>query len=337
MVAVYAFFASAWIIITDLMVEANVSHNALDLLISMSKGLFFVFVTSLLLYFLVRRSQAHLRAREEHYRGLFNLAPVAYQSLDDLGRLVDVNQAWLAHMGYSSPDEVMQRLFESMVAPHDQERFRECLERVRAGEAIQRQEFDVMRQDGSSFLATFDARPVPRAESNGGAIHCIISDITEARRAEEALRRTEEQLRHSQKMEAIGKLAGGVAHDFNNLLLVIMGYTDLMAQGHQDPARMQRHLDMIRGAGERATSLTRQLLAFSRRQVLQPKRLDVNDIVRESARMLERMIREDISFTTHLAPHLPPVMADAGQLGQILMNLGGQRAGCHAHGGQPFH
>jgi signal transduction histidine kinase len=131
----------------------------------------------------------------------------------------------------------------------------------------------------------------------------------------------EEQLRQAQKMEAVGKLAGGVAHDFNNLLTVINGQTDLSLRRLSQDDPMYRKLEAIKGAGEQAASLTRQLLAFSRKQVLQPKVLDLNKVIFETNKILQRLIGEDIDLLIGLGPELGKVKADPGQIEQVLMNL----------------
>jgi signal transduction histidine kinase/CheY-like chemotaxis protein len=140
------------------------------------------------------------------------------------------------------------------------------------------------------------------------------------RTAELALEETSEQLRQSQKMEAVGRLAGGVAHDFNNLLVAINGYAELLAAGLTEP-RQQKFAREIRAAGERAAALTTQLLAFSRRQVLQPRVLDLNESVREIDSMLRRLIGAGVRVELDLDPELRPVEADPSQLGQVLLNL----------------
>ncbi|MBI5419354.1 MAG: response regulator [Deltaproteobacteria bacterium] len=147
-------------------------------------------------------------------------------------------------------------------------------------------------------------------------------DRSEARRrqAEETLRRSEEQLRQAQKMEAVGRLAGGIAHDFNNLLTAIAGYSTLLLQGVvDDPSR--RNIQEIQRASDRAASLTRQLLAFSRRQILQPKVMDLNAVVGAMDDMLRRLIGEDIDLLTVLEPGVRKVKADPGQMEQVIMNL----------------
>jgi PAS domain S-box-containing protein len=146
-------------------------------------------------------------------------------------------------------------------------------------------------------------------------------DVTERRQAEQKLRERDDQLRQAQKMEAIGLLAGGVAHDFNNLLTVINGYSELLLAKMDIRHELRSDVREIRNAGERAAQLTRQLLAFSRKQVLEPAVLDLNDIVREVESVLRRIIGEDIDLICKLEPSLGGVEADASQLHQVIMNL----------------
>src|SRR3989441_11382584 len=143
----------------------------------------------------------------------------------------------------------------------------------------------------------------------------------ERRKTEEALRRSEEQLRQSQKVEAIGRLAGGVAHDFNNLLTIINGYSELLLARLPTGDRTSRDINEIRKAGQRAASLTRQLLAFSRKQILEPRVLDLNAIVVELEKMLRRLIGEDIRLTIAPAADLRRIKTDPGQIEQVIMNL----------------
>ena len=131
----------------------------------------------------------------------------------------------------------------------------------------------------------------------------------------------EEQLRHSQKMEALGRLAGGVAHDFNNLMTAVTGYSDLALAKLSQNHPLRAGIEQIAKAGERAASLTRQLLVFSRHQVLKPKVVDLNLIVIETEKMIRRMVGEDIEIITRLDPELGRVKADDGQIQQVIMNL----------------
>jgi two-component system cell cycle sensor histidine kinase/response regulator CckA len=164
-------------------------------------------------------------------------------------------------------------------------------------------------------------RPIVSPDGTATQVLGIATDITRRKQAEEALHRSEEQLRQSQKMEAIGRLAGGVAHDFNNLLTVISGYSELSLSRLSPEDPLYRNIGEINKAGERASSLTRQLLAFSRKQILQPKVLDLNQVVVDMRNMLQRLIGEDINLLTSLAPNLGKVEADPNQLEQVLMNL----------------
>ncbi len=148
-----------------------------------------------------------------------------------------------------------------------------------------------------------------------------LRDISARRRAEEALRESELRLGQARKMESVGRLAGGIAHDFNNLLTAIIGYSDLVLQELDAEHATRRDIEEILRAAERAGSLTRQLLAFSRRQVLQPERVDLNAVVADIDRMLRRLIGEDIELVTHLHGELEPVMADPGQVEQVIVNL----------------
>jgi PAS domain S-box-containing protein len=149
----------------------------------------------------------------------------------------------------------------------------------------------------------------------------FIRDVTRRKRAEEALRESEEQLRHAQKMEAVGRLAGGVAHDFNNLLTTISGYTELLMLKLDENDALRTDAEQVMRAAGRAAVLTRQLLAFSRKQILQPRVLALNDVIANTEKMLGRLIGEDIRIITDLSPELLPVKADQGQIEQVIMNL----------------
>jgi two-component system, cell cycle sensor histidine kinase and response regulator CckA len=167
-------------------------------------------------------------------------------------------------------------------------------------------------RDGSWRTLSFIGGPLPPETGMRGLI-INARDLTERQQLET-------QLRVSQKMEGIGRLAGGIAHDFNNLLTAILGYAELMESQLEDEG-LKSELREIRLAGERAAALTRQLLAFSRKQVLQPRILDLNAVVSEMEKLLRRLIGEDVELTTRLDPALESVKADPGQLEQVLMNL----------------
>ena len=146
-------------------------------------------------------------------------------------------------------------------------------------------------------------------------------DVTQARQAEQDLKQRDERLQEVQRVESLGRLAGGVAHDFNNLLTIINGYCDLLLGGGTLGAEEAQRIGEIAKAGERAATLTGQLLAFGRRQVLQPRIMNLNETVGEMSAMLQRLIGEDVQLTTRLAPGLGRVRADPGRIGQVIMNL----------------
>jgi signal transduction histidine kinase len=150
----------------------------------------------------------------------------------------------------------------------------------------------------------------------------LVREMEERRATEEALRKSEEELRHSQKMEAVGRLAGGVAHDFNNLLTAIIGYAELIATRTTSNSLAKQNAELIRKAGEQAAALTRQLLAFSRKQILQPKVIDLNSLVVEMERLLRRVIGERFDLQSHPDADNGRVKADPSQLEQVVLNLG---------------
>jgi PAS domain S-box-containing protein len=171
------------------------------------------------------------------------------------------------------------------------------------------------------FLSGVIREPNPELLAMMATVSSQIGQFIERKRAEEALRNSEEQLRQAQKLEAIGMLAGGIAHDFNNLLTVIGGYSDLTLVQLREEDPLRSNINEVKKAAERAAGLTRQLLAFSRKQVLQPKVLDLNAVVSELEKLLRRLIGEDIGFRTVLESTLGSVKADPGQIEQIIMNL----------------
>ncbi|MGH7893052.1 MAG: PAS domain S-box protein [Candidatus Binatia bacterium] len=210
------------------------------------------------------------------------------------------------------PLEVFPYLREEGVEP--------LLHRALAGESVTSPPFRVMSAGRDGWAA---GRWSPLLDAQGGVSGVIglISDVTERKRAEAALAQKEAELRQSQKMDAVGRLAGGVAHDFNNLLTVIAGRAELLLRRLPRDEPMSRDIELIRKTSERASTLTRQLLAFSRKQVLQPKILDLNAIVASIAQMLERVIGENIELQSSLDPALGLVKADPSQIEQILLNL----------------
>ncbi|MEW6125679.1 MAG: PAS domain S-box protein [Acidobacteriota bacterium] len=189
------------------------------------------------------------------------------------------------------------------------------------------QEFRFRRKDGSYFWVRDEKRLLRDEQGMPAEIIGCWSDISD--RIE-----LEDQLRQSQKMEAVGRLAGGIAHDFNNLLTVIIGYSDLLYSRFSESDINRSLADNIRNAGQRAAVLTRQLLAFSRKQVLEPKVLDLNEIVTNTEKLLKRLIGEDINLKTELSPALSPIKVDPGQIEQVIINLAVNSRDALPQGGQ---
>jgi two-component system, cell cycle sensor histidine kinase and response regulator CckA len=266
-----------------------------------------------------KRAEEALRQSEQKYRDIFDFATVGiYQSRHD-GSLITVNAPLAEMLGYDSPEDLMQSNLDEIYA--DQEARRELIARYEPQGKGHRLEVRWKRKDGTPIWLELDARAVLNPDGTTRYFEGFVHDITDRRKSEEEKRRLQEQLVQSQKMEAVGQLAGGIAHDFNNLLTAITGYSELLL-GELPPEDPRRsHAEEIRKAGERAASLTQQLLAFSRRQVLEPKVLDVNTVVSDIERMLRRLIGEHIELKTRKEADLWKVRADPGQIEQAILNL----------------
>ena len=266
------------------------------------------------------------KAQDEMARRLAAMAHAYQQAMDNSldvictidqdGKFIRVSKACEKVWGYQ-PEELSGKRYIELVHPDDRQKTNQAATEIMSGTATRDFENRYIRKDGSEACIMWSA--VWSEEDK--TMFCVARDVTEIKQNEDALRQIEEQLRQSQKMEAIGQLAGGVAHDFNNLLTAITGYAELSMRKLWEEDPIFHNLGEIRKASERASSLTRQLLAFSRRQILQPKVLDLNRIVSDTEKMLARLIGEDIELQTILEPTLGSVKADPSQIEQVLMNL----------------
>src|SRR5580704_11413769 len=273
----------------------------------------FVVLAALICWFnaALRAAQEGLRRSEINFRSLVTNAPYGICRCNAAGQLLDVNPALLAILGYSSAEELVGKHLGELYA--DTHLWFELADHLHSAAPFNGLIADWKRKDGINTALRVSGRAVCDGDKKT-AFELFIEDVTERRALEQ-------QLRQSQKMEAVGRLAGGIAHDFNNLLMVISGYSEfLLDRLGPDPA-LRGPAQEIAGASQRASSLTRQLLAFSRKQMLAPKILDLNGVVTENLKMLTRVIGEDIDLVMVPASSLGAVRADAGQIDQVIMNL----------------
>jgi PAS domain S-box-containing protein len=280
----------------------------------------FSYVDGLLLEVTDRKEyEEALRATNEKLQVLIEASPLAIGALDPAGNVLMWNAAAERMTGWSEQEAMGRRL---PIVPDDKVgEFQALLARAMRGELLSGVEVLRRKKDGSPIDISIWTSPTRDQRGGVTGVMAILADITERKRMEEALHKSEEQLRQSQKLEAIGRLAGGIAHDFNNLLTAIRGYSDLLLHRIDACSPFRRDVEEIQKAGERATSLTRQLLAFSRKQVLQPKVLDLNAVVGNMDSMLRRLIGEDLDLVTVLKPGLWNVRVDPGQVEQVIMNI----------------
>lgn len=260
-----------------------------------------------------RQAEVAIRASEARFRRLFEGSRDAIYISTPEGRLVDINPAGVKLFGYDSKDELLSLDIarQLYVQPTERDEFRAAM--ARAG-FVRDMEVSVQRRDGRILRVQISASAEREEDGRISSYRGILRDVTLRRELEESLHR-------AQRMESIGRVAGGVAHDFNNLLTAILGYTDLCAREFAEGTAARTYLTEIMDAATRGGQLTTQLLAFSRRQVLSPKVLDLNAVVGDVERLLRRVIGEDIELLFDLAPDLGRVRADGAQLEQVLLNL----------------
>ena len=260
----------------------------------------------------LRAAQENLRHSELNFRSLVTNAPYGVCRCDAAGKILDVNPAFIELLGHTSADELVGQHIFGLYAENDS--WFDLADFLRSSAPFKGLTAEWKRQDGSTTVVRVSGRSVSNGREGGVVFELFAEDVTERRVLEQ-------QLRQSQKMEAVGRLAGGIAHDFNNLLMVISGYSEFLLGRLGDEPRLRGPAQEIASAAERASSLTRQLLAFSRKQMLAPRVVNLNDVATETLKMLTRMIGEDIDLVMVPATDLWPVRADAGQIEQVIMNL----------------
>jgi two-component system cell cycle sensor histidine kinase/response regulator CckA len=241
--------------------------------------------------------------------------PLAYILFDGDFRIIDWNPTAERIFGYAR-EEMLGKgpPYEQFVPRSFWEKAEEILNRIRSGDMKAHSVNENLTKDGRTIVCQWLNTPLMDENSQFVGLLGLAQDVTEQRSLEA-------QLHQSQKMEAFGQLAGGVAHDFNNLLTVISGFSELLLSQFPKDNPKRSFLEQIHRAGDRAASLTRQLLAFSRQQVLEPKVLNLNALVNDTEKMLRRLIGEDVQIVAVLSPTLHPVKVDPGQIEQVIMNL----------------
>ncbi|WP_319561309.1 response regulator [Marispirochaeta sp.] len=258
------------------------------------------------------RMEVRLHESEERYRRLFEEDLSGDFITDEEGKLLDCNPAFLSLFGFSSREDVFGLSINTLF-PKERQR-QELWQTIQQQGIIRLQEFEILRRDGS--VATVLANMVGNLDEHRNLqnLHGYLIDTSE-------MKSLEEQLRQAQKMEAIGRMAGGIAHDFNNLLTVILGYITLVNEKYVENEPLENELEGIRTAAGKATRLTRQLLAFSRQQVLNPEVIDANVLIKDLEKMLRRLVHEDISLTIFEGAENPKIYIDPGQIEQVLLNM----------------
>jgi PAS domain S-box-containing protein len=268
----------------------------------------------------IHRIRRQLSEQEEMFQLISENAEDLITVVDGEGNRLYSSPGYQKVFGYSS-EELLGKPAVDQVHPDDQEAVLAARDDIFQKGASPRLEYRFRSKSGQWRTLESNGSPVRNHRGEIEKIVVVSRDITDRKRAEELLRQREEQLRQAQKMEAVGRLSGGIAHDFNNLLGVIIGYGEEMEHHLSPDDPLQKNAAEIRKAGERAARLTQQLLAFSRKQVLQPRVLDLNAVVTDIGKMLRRLIGVDIELTTKLDSQLGRVKADQSQIEQVIVNL----------------
>lgn len=261
-----------------------------------------------------KQAESELRASEGRFRAFFDATTAAMVEISPDGRCLRANAAFHRMFGYA-PEELPDLTVADVLYPEDRAAVLSQYERVGAGQTTAYEaDRRYRRKDGSPLWARVSVVAARDETGRPPLVTAVVIDMTERKKLEE-------QFRQAQKMEAVGRLAGGVAHDFNNLLTVINGYGQVLLDQLPPGEPAREMVQEMTGAGERASGLTAQLLAFSRKTVVEPKVLDLNEIVSQSARLLQRVIGENIALATALDPGLDRVKVDPTQVEQVILNL----------------
>lgn len=265
-------------------------------------------------------AEVALRESERRFRELADLLPQPVFEADLSARFTFVNQRGFELYEYTPDDLKTGFSMLAIIDASDHARAAESVRRKLEGDDFQGLEYTTVSKSGTKIPVILSSSPIYRDGQVVG-LRGVVTEISERRRAEAERSHLEAQLRQAQKMEAIGQLAGGIAHDFNNILTVVLGHSELLLDFLDDDEPLREHVEEIIVAGDQAAALTRQLLAFGRKQANQPQCVDIDQAVRTAVNMLDRIIGDHIRLTTQLSGSTWRVLADAGQLQQIIINL----------------
>jgi len=334
-VAVYAIVSCLWIFFSDTLVEIVVKDPHIMARIAIIKGFAFILVTSALLFFLIRRYVTNLkhaheihRESERRFRELMERVHMIALMLDTNGTITFCNDFLLDLTGWSRDELLGKNWFDTFVPSDIRERLLAMFQQgIVSGDIPIHHENVILTRAGDECLIVWDNTLLRDVQGATTGMASLGMDVTKHRSMEA-------QLLHSQKMESIGTLAGGVAHDFNNILTVIINCAEMLRNKLTDRDRALLLTDQILGASQRAAQLTSGLLAFSRKQQIVPRLIDLNEVVTQTHGFLERIIGEDVELKLALCNHGTSVLADRGQIEQVIMNLASNARDAMPQGGR---
>ncbi len=266
-----------------------------------------------------KQAEEALKESERRYRSLFDGMPIGLYRTTTTGKIIDANPALIEMLGYLDWESLSKvKVADTYIDPEERKSWQTLMSQEGIVRNFQKQ---LRQRDGAAIWVEENARAICDAEGRVLFYEGSFQEIMERKRAEEEMTALQEQLRQSQKMEAIGQLAGGIAHDFNNLLTIIKGYSQLSLIDLKESDPLRENIEEVKRATDRASDLIRQLLAFSRRQLMEMKVLDLNILLQNVDKMLHRVIGEDIELLAVLAHDLGSVKVDPGQIEQVVLNL----------------
>ncbi len=259
-----------------------------------------------------------LRKKEEKYRILFELSPNGILLEDRDGNIIDANSAFSESLGYKR-EEIIGKNVQMLAHPEVFNEVGDNIEKLLSGELLRHEEKSV-KKDGTICYLNLTEQKITLPDGKDGII-CITEDITERKQIGEALKESEAELRQIQKLDGIGQLAAGIAHDFNNILTAMLGNTELALESSNMDEKVRNYLEQVVSSGRNAGELISNILTFSRKQVIRPEVIDVNNTILNLTKTLHRVISEDIKIELNLHKNIFPIKADPTQIEQILINL----------------